>query len=52
MASEAVLSFVLEALEDAITECAESEDISGALDRKLTRARDLLQKEMGLDEEQ
>jgi hypothetical protein len=41
-----VLAVVLEALEDAIEECAYAEEISGALDRKLERAYALLKEEM------
>lgn len=44
------LEFVLEALEDAVLECAEA-DTSLALDRKLEQARDILRRELGHDEE-
>jgi len=51
MSREELLAYLYEVIQDAIAETEDNELTSLALDRKLHRARMMLEKEMGLDEE-
>lgn len=50
MADTALLSYLYEVIQDAIAETEDNELTSLALDRKLQRAKGMLEKELDLDD--